>query len=354
MYKISIIAPVYQKEKYIDQFLTSIRNQKLQDIEIILIDDGCSDRCPRILDDFAKKDKRCTVLHQKNQGVCAARNRGLEYASGEYVYIVDSDDWLADDALSLLWKEAERSKADVIYGQTITEGRKKTYIEKPFQQSFYTERLDAINEIQCALNNNNLIFTNCKEFRVISFLGGAPWRGMFRRTLIENYRIRYDEDLKSLGEDILFWQRIYEHVKSVSYIEIPIYHYRMVESSLSHGYKHNWLEIYQEVIRKQEMFLIEHKKEIEHWEAYYFRLILYIQQAMANYFHNPQNTKTKKELYKEFRNMLNTEPYHRAVKKVPLGKLVLKKHRFPIFLLRCRLYKIYWFLKKIKQFEVIR
>lgn len=353
MYKISIIAPVYQKEKYIEQFLTSIRNQKLQDIEIILIDDGCSDRCPFILDDFAQKDRRCTVLHQKNQGVCVARNQGLEYASGEYIYIVDSDDWLADDALSALWKEAEQFKADVIYGQTITEGKKKSYIEKPFQHSFYTENSDSINEIQCALNNNNLIFTHCRDFKVISFLGGAPWRGMFRRTLIEKNKIRYDENLKTLGEDILFWQNIYEHVKSVSYIETPIYHYRMVEFSLSHGYKHNWLEIYQEVIKKQELFLSEYKKGFEHWEAYYFRLILYIQQAMVDYFHNPQNTKSGKERYKEFWKMLNTEPYQSAIRKVPLGKLVSKKQRLPILLLRYRLYKIYWFLKKVKQFDVL-
>ena len=80
MCKISVIVTVYNKEKYLEQFLESIKKQQLQDIEVIIVDDGSSDACPQILDEFAGKDERYKVIHQPNRGVCDARNNALSYA----------------------------------------------------------------------------------------------------------------------------------------------------------------------------------------------------------------------------------------------------------------------------------
>ena len=102
MCKISVVATVYNKEKYIGEFLESIEKQRLQDIEVILVDDGSSDACAQILDDFARKDERYKVIHQPNRGVSDARNSALNHARGEYVYIVDSDARLADNALETM------------------------------------------------------------------------------------------------------------------------------------------------------------------------------------------------------------------------------------------------------------
>ena len=115
MVKISIVAPVYGVEKYIHQFLDSIEKQTLREIEVILVDDGSPDNCPQILDEFVQKDSRYKVIHQKNAGVSMARNAGLAQATGKYVYIVDSDDWLVENALEELWNEAERTNADLIW-----------------------------------------------------------------------------------------------------------------------------------------------------------------------------------------------------------------------------------------------
>ena len=105
MCKISVIVTVYNKEKYLEQFLESIKKQQLQDIEVIIVDDGSSDACPQILDEFAGKDERYRVIHQPNRGVCDARNNALSYAEGKYIYIIDSDDRLVDDALENMWKD---------------------------------------------------------------------------------------------------------------------------------------------------------------------------------------------------------------------------------------------------------
>ena len=126
MIKISVIAPVYGVEKYIHQFLDSIEKQTLQDIEVILVDDGSPDNCPQILDEFVQKDSRYKVIHQKNAGVSMARNAGLVQATGKYVYIVDSDDWLVENALEELWNVAEKTNADLIYGDYYLEKEGKT------------------------------------------------------------------------------------------------------------------------------------------------------------------------------------------------------------------------------------
>lgn len=92
--KVSIIVPIYNVEKYLDRCMASLLNQTLEDIEIIMVDDGSPDRCPKMCDEYAKKDSRVKVVHKKNGGLGYARNSGLDVATGEYVAFVDSDDYV--------------------------------------------------------------------------------------------------------------------------------------------------------------------------------------------------------------------------------------------------------------------
>ncbi len=99
---VSIITPVYNVEKYLNRCIESIVHQSFKNFELILIDDGSTDGSSSICDDWAKKDKRIRVIHQKNAGAGAARNRGLEEARGDYIGFVDSDDWIELDMYELL------------------------------------------------------------------------------------------------------------------------------------------------------------------------------------------------------------------------------------------------------------
>ncbi len=92
---VSVIVPVYNVEKYIDRCIDSIVNQTYENLEIILVDDGSLDDCPKICNRWARKDKRVKVIHKKNGGLSDARNVGLEAANGEYIMFVDSDDWIS-------------------------------------------------------------------------------------------------------------------------------------------------------------------------------------------------------------------------------------------------------------------
>ena len=112
MPKISIIVPVYKVEKYIEQCIESILNQTFKDFELILVDDGSPDKCPEICDKYALKDERIKVIHQKNRGLSAARNTGIDVSSGDYLCFIDSDDLIASEYCQQLYNLLENNDYD--------------------------------------------------------------------------------------------------------------------------------------------------------------------------------------------------------------------------------------------------
>lgn len=99
---VSIIVPVYKVEKFLDECVQSILNQTYTNLEIILVDDGSPDRCPEMCDEYANRDSRVRVIHQENGGLSSARNAGLEFATGDFIGFVDSDDWIAPEMYEYL------------------------------------------------------------------------------------------------------------------------------------------------------------------------------------------------------------------------------------------------------------
>ena len=100
--KISIIVPIYNTEKFLDKCLNSLVNQTYKNIEIILIDDGSTDNSLNICLDYQKKDNRIKVIHQENKGLSGARNRGFEESTGDYIWYIDSDDYIENDSLKVI------------------------------------------------------------------------------------------------------------------------------------------------------------------------------------------------------------------------------------------------------------
>lgn len=108
---ITVVVPVYNKEKYINQCIDTILAQTYKNLEIILVDDGSPDKCPEICDEYATKDKRIKVIHQKNSGLSATRNVGLEIGKGQYISFIDSDDYIEPDMLEYLYDLISRDNA---------------------------------------------------------------------------------------------------------------------------------------------------------------------------------------------------------------------------------------------------
>ena len=110
---ISVIIPVYNVEKYLKKCIDSVINQTYTNLEIILVSDTSPDNCEKICDDYAEKDSRIKVIHKEKNGLSAARNAGIDIASGKYIGFVDSDDYIALDMYELLYKNILKENADI-------------------------------------------------------------------------------------------------------------------------------------------------------------------------------------------------------------------------------------------------
>ena len=111
---VSVIVPIYKVEKYLDRCVNSIINQTYKNLEIILIDDGSPDNCPKMCEDWAKKDNRIIVIHKQNGGLSDARNFGLDVAIGEYVTFVDSDDLISPTFIEKLVNLSKEHNAEIV------------------------------------------------------------------------------------------------------------------------------------------------------------------------------------------------------------------------------------------------
>ena len=119
MPKVSVIVPVYNAEKYLQECVDSILRQTLADLELILVDDGSTDSSPAICDRYAEQDARVKVIRQANAGLSAARNRGIEVAAGEWVAFVDSDDFVDKNMFEQMYLYAKNNKYDIVVCDTI-------------------------------------------------------------------------------------------------------------------------------------------------------------------------------------------------------------------------------------------
>jgi glycosyltransferase involved in cell wall biosynthesis len=141
---VSVIVPVYNVESYLEKCLDSIVNQTFRNIEIILVDDGSTDISHQIMEVYADKDQRVTLIHQSNKGVSAARNTGLFQAKGDYILFVDSDDYIIPETISTLYKRAIDTDAEIIIGKAFRfnhEGSKVHFYHRP-------KRLEKSNDLQ--------------------------------------------------------------------------------------------------------------------------------------------------------------------------------------------------------------
>jgi glycosyltransferase involved in cell wall biosynthesis len=169
---ISVIIPVFNVEEYLQRCLNSLVSQTYDNFEVILIDDGSPDNSPKICDDYKKRDCRFQVIHQSNQGLSAARNRGLDIAKGDFVTFIDSDDWVSADYLSELYSLIKNTQADIaIASHQLTttfpakEKKTKSAIKSYTQQEALFELIAKQNQpfvISCGKLYRKKLFNNIR------------------------------------------------------------------------------------------------------------------------------------------------------------------------------------------------
>lgn len=204
---VSIIVPVYNTQKYLEQCVTSLLSQTYRNLQIILVDDGSTDGSGNLCDAFATEDGRIQVIHQKNQGVSAARNCGLEKANGEWALFVDSDDILPKDSLASLVK----SGADLTMGCLEEFDESGSLVEAPkFIPSQTLSRKQALE----------MLFDES-----VWGYQGYLCNKLYRLQVIQNFKIRFDPVIQ-YNEDRLFVMEYLLHCNNITIIPQTVYFYR--------------------------------------------------------------------------------------------------------------------------------
>ena len=206
---VSLIIPIYNCEKYLRKCLRSVVAQTYRNLEIILVDDGSSDRSGVICDKFARNDSRIVVIHKKNGGVSHARNDGINVAKGEWICFIDGDDYVGQDYIINMYN-AVKNGTDLVIART--------------------NRSIPIENITLEKNDIPLYFSN----KSILSLSG-PVCKLFSKRIIENNNIRFPENI-SMGEDGIFFTQYLNYVSKVSLIDACDYIYCDNDHSLSSKY----------------------------------------------------------------------------------------------------------------------
>lgn len=250
-FKISIIVPIYNVEKYLDRCIQSLLNQSLEDIEIILVDDGSPDGCPTMCDEYAKLDDRIKVIHKENGGLGYARNSGLEIATGEYVAFVDSDDFVDRRMYEKLYIEAKKNDLDICYcgfyrhyPNGKVKGKKEVTEETLFigRQEVDTFLLDMVGPPPTY--HSDVKYMMC------------VWKAIYRRELTKRYNIRFCSERVFVSEDILFHLDYLPKAERIGFLPEHLYYYCVNEAvTLSNTYSRAKFE-------KNKVFLNEVKRKL--------------------------------------------------------------------------------------------
>ena len=143
---VSVIIPVYKVEEYLGQCVDSILSQTYTNLEVLLVDDGSPDDCPRLCDEYAAKDKRVRVIHKENGGLASARNAGLDKANGQFVSFIDSDDWIEQQTYEKVMRIHEETSAEIIMFDIIqTDG------------TMFFDRFNYTQETGCVVNADEIV-----------------------------------------------------------------------------------------------------------------------------------------------------------------------------------------------------
>lgn len=320
--KFSVVVPCYNVEKYLPKCVESLCNQTLEDIEIILVDDGSPDKSGKIADEWAAKDARVKVIHKPNGGVSAARNDGLKVATGDYILFCDSDDWMDEDALEYLYNSGVKNNADVVIGDVAQIFGERIAPVHFYNKEFATSDRKFIDE---------LIKANfCRKYCPNPYDGkpafgyGGPWNKAVKRQFLLDNGIEFDVRVKGIFDDILYTAYILACAKTIAYIQKNVYNYRILAGSITHSYKANLLDINEAIFNSWNEFIAKYGADGRFAEAYSANVIRRLKSTLGLYYFSPKNPMSLSEQFKDIKRLIKQEPYATAIKEAKPAKLLHK------------------------------
>lgn len=223
---LSIVLPIYNVEKYLERCISSILNQQFKSYEMILVDDGSTDDSPMICDRYAKEYSFISVVHKVNGGLSSARNAGLEVASGEYVFWVDSDDWIEQGSLQLLYNCLQKNHTDIVKFNYFRHADTSERIASTAMPGLYCRKDQIYELVHQALKG-------------ASRFGLSVWSHIYKSSFLRDTNLIFISEREIGSEDYLFNLQAYALANSVLILDECFYYYDLRQGSLSQRYKEN-------------------------------------------------------------------------------------------------------------------
>lgn len=323
---ISVIVPIYNVEKYLPACMDSILEQSYKDIEIIMVDDGATDSCPAICDEYAKKDARIHVIHQENGGLSAARNAGLAASKGEYIIHVDSDDFfISRDAIQVMYDLLIKEDADMCITNYVS----------------VTEDGEIIPEIGITSHEQINKDFNRNEYKVIDEKAFWDWK-VFRRDRIRDTVVWGRIYKRHICEEVLMPVGVFFEDERVIYDTIHICNKIVVSDYITMGYRQRsgsfmHLDFSEKNMSKAESVILEIEKlEARGWYEYSLPLFLDGSSVLVIAYTNRKKVKTD-----ELRNSLYEQYKAQAKKMLKRGGIpTSRRMQLIVFTLSLPLYRL--------------
>ena len=285
--KVSVIVPVYKVEQYISKCLDSLVNQTLEDMEIIVVNDGSPDNREKIIKDYAKKYKNIKYLKKENGGLSSARNFGLKHATGEYIGFVDSDDYVDKRMYQMMYEKALEASADLVVCDL-------NYVYEDKEEKAYSNIKTDTTDIKSIMNN----------------IYPAAWNKLYKKELFDN-EVYFKEGV--WYEDVEFIYRLLPYVNKIGVVHEHFYKYIQRENSIIrtidkrlYNYIDNWNGIL-EFYKKRDLY-ISYEKELEYSYVRYL-YATFIKQACKYDYEN-----YLKAVDEAIKNVKNSFPKYRKNK----------------------------------------
>lgn len=335
---VSIIVPIYNVQQYLHRSLTSLLNQSLKNIEIILINDGSTDRSHEICKEYAKIDSRIKLITQKNSGVSIARNVGIENATADYIVFMDPDDEVNPQMYELLYNEIKNSDYDLIMCN--------------YYKCFNGQYIPIVLDYPSRLENNEEILILIFDMFANQIYGeetvmGSSCRGIYKKEMMLKYNIKFPQNI-CLREDLVFMIEYLLKCRKISIKEECLYYYFINSNSAVTGYKEDlWTNskqvcIYlQSLIPKNQLNRIGEQRLVNLW-------VHCAEECLFNEM-NPLNSQDKKIKINHINKIINYKQIQLYLNDISLKKVKLRK-KIIIMLMRLGNPKVMYYYLVINKF----
>ena len=328
--KISVIIPAYNVEKYIQETLDSVCNSTYKDYEIILINDGSTDRTDEICKKYSEKHKEITYLTQKNQGVSAARNQGIKYAKGDWIIFVDADDKIEKNFFDFISNYS--LEYDILFfGDKQSNNEKDIEIKK---DDFGLKK---------AIVNSTITGEKISE-KLAHIQLASPCAKAYRRDFLLKNHVKFPVGIK-IGEDLLFNLQCYIVMKKGLFCREQVYNVTVRPGSASHRYYSDFINIDMDFQKTMLNILKKHKVYEEYKRAVYKSTVYGFWKILIQRIYVQQNHENNKQRYRLLKQVRENEIYDSAFKGITFKEIHVdekfsKKQKLVLYLIKLKLISI--------------